>query len=979
MTDLAALDIVIGANIDKAIANVAALSKVFDGFSIASNKTSASLDQTTRNLAKTTSATAAAAGGMKLIGDGSIKAADSVSKVPTAVEALSDSFTKFTGEFEAKWNPIIADAERLATPLDVAAAKVKTLQTQVSGFGGGIFNFQATGVDKLEAATRLIVDEINGIPTQNVINFTLSSNTQAVLSELGALSTEINDLGNGGSVSIQKINTALAQLHNASANATNPTQLLQYDKAINLLKNDLGNITDSAKKAGVSLANIGAGSNAGTIAITNLGRVFQDLPFGFIGISNNLNPLLESFERLGATAKATGVSVSSILTKSLIGGGGLGLALSLVTSALTFASFGMGAWTRGFGKSKEAVDDATQSNEDYAKSLKDISDNQIKNAEKEITSFQVLINKAKDATVAVNERMDAAGKLQEQSSGYFATLTKEQILYDNITDAVNKTTDALINNALAQAAQEKAQEAGKRYYDLLLQQRQAASDLATTLASLKKENAQGIAILAPTLSESGVNTQQDPLTAQLFKQQKALDDINSKVKDTKTQLDGFFKDAENFGKAGDNADKAAVIIAKLNNEIDLLNKKSIATGGNFDTDKISDYKKAVEDLLALPQTPETKKDIDELVAKIKELGGSFDDAAGHAKKAKETIADVLAEMNKELNTLDAIHINLGTDETEAEVNTILETIKKLTKEFNVDPNDTIIKKLFGDIAVIELPRTLKEFGDFVKKNFPDQDITLPVTPTIDDKSFGPDFDKRIQEFASTMSFAEKFKITIPLGFESSSKIDGDLAKFVNQVVDETKQIATFYDLKIPFHLNFIQANDFARQAANILDDMKSQLTDMFSGALSSIGESLGSGENLFAGFRKVLGSAVKALGEDLIKLGTLAEATKLAVADIFKNPLLEIAIGIALTALGSKIEHGGVKLAAGGIVPPGYPNDTYPAFLTSQEAVIPLDKGLDKYLPTDTQTQVFIPNVTLRGSDLVLAFDRQQTKNKRTY
>ena len=35
-----------------------------------------------------------------------------------------------------------------------------------------------------------------------------------------------------------------------------------------------------------------------TNALSNLSRVAQDAPYGFMGIANNLNPLLESFQRL---------------------------------------------------------------------------------------------------------------------------------------------------------------------------------------------------------------------------------------------------------------------------------------------------------------------------------------------------------------------------------------------------------------------------------------------------------------------------------------------------------------------------------------------------------------------------------------------------------------------------------------------------------------------------------------------------------
>ena len=49
--------------------------------------------------------------------------------------------------------------------------------------------------------------------------------------------------------------------------------------------------------------------------------MLQDAPFGFIGIQNNLNPLLESFQRLKAETGSTGGAFKA-LSKSLLGPAG---------------------------------------------------------------------------------------------------------------------------------------------------------------------------------------------------------------------------------------------------------------------------------------------------------------------------------------------------------------------------------------------------------------------------------------------------------------------------------------------------------------------------------------------------------------------------------------------------------------------------------------------------------------------------------
>ena len=48
------------------------------------------------------------------------------------------------------------------------------------------------------------------------------------------------------------------------------------------------------------------GTADATQSLVNLSRIAQDAPYGFIGIANNLNPLLESFQRLGEKTKQSG-------------------------------------------------------------------------------------------------------------------------------------------------------------------------------------------------------------------------------------------------------------------------------------------------------------------------------------------------------------------------------------------------------------------------------------------------------------------------------------------------------------------------------------------------------------------------------------------------------------------------------------------------------------------------------------------------
>jgi len=67
----------------------------------------------------------------------------------------------------------------------------------------------------------------------------------------------------------------------------------------------------------------------------------------------------------------------------------------------------------------------------------------------------------------------------------------------------------------------------------------------------------------------------------------------------------------------------------------------------------------------------------------------------------------------------------------------------------------------------------------------------------------------------------------------------------------------------------------------------------------------------------------------------------------------------------------GAKMAHGGIVPSGYPNDTYPALLTSGEAVVPPDK-----LPQMGGGGEMRARIVDGGRDLLIIFEEARRRNR---
>jgi len=114
----------------------------------------------------------------------------------------------------------------------------------------------------------------------------------------------------------------------------------------------------SLTKAGVAFDNFGndtkkieVGSNRAGLALNDLSRIAQDAPYGFIGISNNLNPMVESFGRLVEKEKGVKNALASMVS-SLTGPAGIGLAIGVVSSILVVFSKQI---TEAFGNSADKL------------------------------------------------------------------------------------------------------------------------------------------------------------------------------------------------------------------------------------------------------------------------------------------------------------------------------------------------------------------------------------------------------------------------------------------------------------------------------------------------------------------------------------------------------------------------------------------------------------------------------------------------
>lgn len=179
-----------------------------------------------------------------------------------------------------------------------------------------------------------------------------------------------------------------------------------------LILNDKG-FTAGIAKAQTALQKMPNASNQATNSLMNLSRVAQDAPYGFIGIANNINPLLESFQRLKATTGTTGGALKA-LGKELTGPAGIGLAVGVVSSLLVV--FGDKLF-----KTSRAADEA----ENSAKKLKDAVQGIFQNAAKEAAEVTSLVAVLKTETETRQRKLAALNELKKIQPEIFSGLKLE--------------------------------------------------------------------------------------------------------------------------------------------------------------------------------------------------------------------------------------------------------------------------------------------------------------------------------------------------------------------------------------------------------------------------------------------------------------------------------------------------------------------------------------------------------------------------
>ena len=357
--------------------------------------------------------------------------------------------------------------------------------------------------------------------------------------------------------------------------------------ALNNTSEALKDTADEAKKAGDALnRGLKPGASQATNALGNLSRIAQDAPFGFIGITNNINPMLESFQRLQSETGSAGNALKAMV-QGLAGPAGLGLAVGVASSLLV--TFGDKLFSTG-----KAIDDTKERFELFK--------NEIEKTKISFDSFVTSFDKAQrlnDIDISTKFIGIEADQLKRQSN--FIVISEKLVKAEEQRARAFKAVEAIIRTAdITEEEYQKRREAALKIYNDLLNEEQklidlreeaaASNRLATQeekrLADERKKNADTIAKTLAALREA----QKDATNVAITFNTSSIDEQIKLIQDTIKKLITKF-----------NLDPNNNLILQLKGEINTLELRKVSV----QTQKIwPDYiKKFIDGGLKVPITP----------------------------------------------------------------------------------------------------------------------------------------------------------------------------------------------------------------------------------------------------------------------------------------------------------------------------------------------------------------------------------------
>jgi hypothetical protein len=306
---------------------------------------------------------------------------------------------------------------------------------------------------------------------------------------------------------------------------------------------DVTDLQTGVKKAEDSIKGLGESANKAkpqianaNFALTNLSRVAQDLPFGFIAIQNNLDPLLGSFQGLVTQTGSIGGAFKA-LGSSLLGGAGLAFAFSVITSTVTSLIQTYGSLDNAlqviFASNKNAAEAQATFNKELKKGFEDFGG--------EAAKIDILVKKLTDLKQPYADRQAAYVELKKIQPDILIGISEENalsgisstLIQNNAKQRIELLKLKIEENAITKVLNEQK----VKENELSDKKVQADKDLAATTALKNKLENQALSASQQSTLEVLINKE---------KSQKAtVESLAASLKDLTTVSDNYYKKLEN--------------------------------------------------------------------------------------------------------------------------------------------------------------------------------------------------------------------------------------------------------------------------------------------------------------------------------------------------------------------------------------------------------------------------------------------------
>jgi hypothetical protein len=380
-------------------------------------------------------------------------------------------------------------------------------------------------------------------------------NTEQLYAELGLDITQFKK-------SLTTLKSDLKGLEKQRAATTAIADLDVLNRKIKIVSDEITKIKSQG------LNTVATTSKEARTAVTGLSLAIQDLPFGFVGVQNNLPGIIQGFGKLSTESKGLkGFFVS--LGQSLKGPAGLYLGFSIVTSAVTVLAQKYGGLGNAidalFGKQNKFRTELENANKAYQEFLKtQLSVEQVTNNANASVSGQIavitaLTKAATDLSTTEKERKNALFQLKEINKDYYDKLVAGKSSVEEIDRATKKYIETLRLQAKVQAFASEIADVDKQVFE---QERLLKTAIKNRDAALKQDEANK-KVIASSAKLGGAAT---GLKSNLGTEQKTVDQLAESIFNLNNRNQSFVDEIENATRALNSNIQATDGAAKKNRE-----------------------------------------------------------------------------------------------------------------------------------------------------------------------------------------------------------------------------------------------------------------------------------------------------------------------------------------------------------------------------------------------------------------------------